>query len=228
MKEKKVSMYMKKPLSIGFVALLLLSMVMVMAAPVTAKPAPPDEASIWVEPDFVNGCLVGLGNTFLLEVEINVSDTCGDPLNPGIYAFAFKLSWNNTLINVTSYETYAPSDGAWEDGYDAVDRFDVEDDTTTHVFGASARGVPAAFSGNMTVAEYNFTVLDEPPVVVSSDLHLSDCVFIDSLEGSFDATAYDGEYVIPEFPVALIAPLFIVATLVAVILRKRRISFVAK
>jgi len=228
-------MHKNKLLSVGFVALLMLNVIMLAAplAPVTATPSG-TYGSIWVEPDYVNGSLVGYGNTFVVEVKINISDTSSTP--PGIFAFAYYFTWNDTLLELISKITYVPGNGVWESGSSVVaDSLRDEDGNTiddTHSYAVTALGVPTAFTGVMTLAEYTLNVTYGD--FASCDLTITDKGFIFGDEEEYPLDTSDGVYVIPEFPATLILPLFVVATLAAVVLgrkawlRRRRGSFVAK
>jgi len=199
-------MYRNKLLSIGFVVLLLLNVIMLAAplAPVTATPSG-TYGSIWVEPDYVNGSLVGYGNTFVVEVKINISETSPDyPDNPGIFAFGYYFTWNDTLLGLISKATYVPGNGVWESGSSVVaDSLRDEDGNTiddTHSYAVTAFGVPTAFTGVMTLAEYTLNVAYEPTLSDASCLlDISEKGFIFSDEEEYPMDVYDGVY---EFPVA--------------------------
>ena len=194
-------MHKNRLLSIGFVALLMLNVIMLALplAPVTATPSG-TYGSIWVEPDYVNGSLVGYGNTFVVDVKINISETSPDyPDNPGIFAFAYYFTWNDTLLELISKATYVPSNGVWESGSSVVANTLLDTDTNTvddtHSYSATAFGVPTAFTGVMTLAEYTLNVTYQP---MGSDasclLDISDKGFIFSDEEEYPLDVYDGLY----------------------------------
>jgi hypothetical protein len=158
-----LNMHRNKLLSIGFVALLMLSVIMLAAplAPVAATPAG-TYGSIWVEPDYVNGSLIGLGNTFVVDVKINISDTSSTP--PGIVAFAYYFTWNDSLLELVSRVNYVP---AWEFGSSVVDDSlkDTAPQTTvddTHSYSVTALSTPTPFTGVMTLGEYTLRVIFTP------------------------------------------------------------------
>jgi len=225
---------MKKLLFLGFVALLLLSLVMVTTpVSVSAINAPDGEGVIWVEPNFVNGSEVGVGNEFTVEVKINISETAGDPGYPGMFAFAYKLSWNDTLLTctMTDITTYLPSDvnpWFWSEGHSTVANTLLDEDynakNDTHKYAETALGKEGGFNGTMTLAEYNFTVASALGVASCPlNIHLPGAepsYFADSDGDGITSTASDGTYWIPEFPSALIF-LFVITTLAAAILGKK-------
>jgi len=160
-------MYRNKPLSISLVALLLLSTVMVIA-PISAEPAPPGEGAIWVEPSYVNGSQVGVGNTFIVEVKINISATAGVADHRGIYAFAFWLTWDTSLLTCTMAKITCnyPKSPYWSGGHSTIENKILVDKPApgfnTHSYAETAMPFDTGFTGVMTLAKYNFTVASQP------------------------------------------------------------------
>jgi len=222
---------MKKLLFLGFAALFLLSLVMVTTpVSVSAINAPDGEGVIWVEPNFVDGSEVGVGNEFTVEVKINISETAGPPEYPGMFAFQYKLSWNDTLLTCTMADitVYIPSDVKpwfWSEGHFTAENTLLDEDgntkNDTHSYAESALGESGGFNGTMTLARYNFTVASAPWPAVSCPLDLIDEGISDCPGDRITSTAYDGTYWIPEFPSALIIFLFVITTLAAAILGKK-------
>jgi len=191
-------MHKNRLLSIGFVALLMLNVIMLAAplAPVTAKPSG-TYGSIWVEPDYVNGSLVGYGNTFVVEVKINISDTSSTP--PGIVAFAYYFTWNDTLLELISRNTYVP---AWEYGSSVVADalLDIDPQAAvddTHSYSVTALSTPTPFTGVMTLADYTLKVVYQPTYPepdMSDALDVEDKGFIFGDEEEYPMDEYDGTY----------------------------------
>jgi hypothetical protein len=229
-------MHIQKLLSIGLVALLLLSLVM-LTAPVSAEPAPAGEGILWVVPDFVDGSAVGLGNTFIVELWANISTTAGVTGQEGCFAYAYWFGWNDTLLEIQSYNVYPPAD-IWTVGIfpveDLLKDLDANTKNDTHSYSVTALGLPPGWKDGRKIAEYNFTVADDPGLDVESLLEITNKGFADAEEEAITMTPNSGTYWIPEFPAALIIPLFIIATLATAILgkkawsRKRSSSFVVK
>ena len=142
-------MHMKKTFSIGFVALLLLSLVMVMFLPVNAEhPA----QAIWVEPA---SNYFKLSESFTVDVKINITDPDGPAT--GLFGFEYKLKWNSTILNCTSYTKCDPvADLGWGN------YFEVADSLTAgrHRYAVSALVGPTTtpFTGIVTLATYTFHV----------------------------------------------------------------------
>jgi len=194
-------------LSPSLAALLLLSTVM-LATPTSAKPAPPGEGVIWLEPDCVNGSAVGgLGSTFIVELRVNISVTAGPPGGPyGCFAYAYWLSWNDTLLNLTSYSVFPPTD-IWTSGIftaeDLKKDTDLNNKSDIHSYSVTALGTPPGFTGARKIAEYTFIIAYQPidpESNMSCVLDITEKGFVDANEDPIPMAAYDGLYVISPAP----------------------------
>jgi len=175
----------KKVLSIGIVAMLLLTTVM-LAIPTRAKVIPPGkEYTVYTKPPTVNGTAVGLGNTFVVELWANTSLFAGGP-PPGCFAYAYWFQWNDTLLKLESWSVFPPVD-KWtlgiftgDDSLKDVNPNNGKNDT--HSYGVSALGVPAAWMDDRKIASYTFRVMYEPvppEPTMSCNLHIVDKGFAD-------------------------------------------------
>jgi hypothetical protein len=197
-------MHTKKPLSIGVVALLLLSILM-LASPINGEPAPPGGGVLWLEPSYVNGSAVGLGNTFIVELWANISTTAGVIGLEGCFAYAYWFGWNDTLLEIQSHSTFPPSD-IWTGGIfvveDALKDTDANTKNDLHSYSVTALGNPPGWKDGRKIAEYTFKVVYEPvspEPTASCALDTTNKGFADGDEEAMTITVYDGLY---EFPVA--------------------------
>jgi len=144
-------MPIKKTFSIGFVALLLLSLVMVIFLPVNAEhPA----QTIWVEPA---SNYFKLSESFTVDVKINITDPDGSGPATGLFGFEYKLKWSSTILNCTSYTKCDPvADLGWGIYFEAVDSLTAGQ----HWYAVSALVGPSTtpFTGIVTLATYTFHV----------------------------------------------------------------------
>jgi len=191
---------------------------------------PPAPWKIWVIPSSVNGTEVGVGNNFDLTVNI----TGGD-----IYGIDWRLSWNDTLLEFVSKVSYIPGknatgdvEGAWAEGQQMLaDRAEnktggIAGVKNTYHWAYLTLGAGPPFNGTLTLAKVTLKVLSSAVYAnCTLDLHrLSVVGYLLGPDITGEFTVEDGSYVIPEFPVSLIMPLFIVLTLVAVVLGKAALS----
>jgi len=179
-------------------------------APVLGIPAPSGGGSIWVEPNYVNGSVVGgLGSTFAVELWANISETAGGtgaPPEYGCFAYAYWFSWNDTLLEIQSYNVYPPED-VWSEGISTIsDRLrDVSDNAKNdrHEYAVTALGMPPGWKDGRKIAGYTFKIIYQPTYLeadISCVLDITDRGFADDEENSIAMTDYDGLYEI--FPVA--------------------------
>jgi len=207
----------RKLLPVGIVALLLLSMVMLAMPTSAGKPAPPGGGVLWLEPEFVNCSEVGLGNTFKVELWANISTTAGVPADPGCFAYGYWFDWDDTLINLTSYSVYPPTDIWGSNIFVVVDLLKDMDGNTKydrHSYAVTALGEPPGWKDGRMIAEYTFKVTNDSVVTQS--------LFVITNNGFTDTNGYSIPItIIPEFPVSLIIFLFVVTTLAAAVLGKK-------
>jgi hypothetical protein len=210
----------KKTLSLGIVTMLLL-IVAVVVAPASAVTVPAQSVFIdptYPEPEVTN---LGVNDTFTVDVMVNVTSPTSTT-GTGMFGFEYKLFWNTTLINLTSYTTYIPS------GWEPPNGFLVKDDTTVagrHWYGYTCLNLAGAYTGAMSLCTYNFNVMQGADPALNGTLDLMDVKIVDNAAVIFitDAGSNDGIYqVIPEFTAALILSLFIIATSVAIILLRKK------
>ena len=187
----------KKPFSVGLVSLLILSMALLTAPTIAKPPTGIDEGSIWVEPDYVNGSDVGVGNNFVVELWVNMTPDAGIPPY-GCYAYGYWLDWDDTLIEIQSYNAYPPED-IWDEGVfvveDQLEDIDIDTKDDRHSYSVTALGNPPGFTGVRKIANYTFKVIYEP---VFSDasclLDITNRGFADANEDPISMTVYDGLY----------------------------------
>jgi len=192
-----MNLHTNKSLSISLVVSLLLSTV-ILAAPISAKPAPPGGGVVWLEPSYVNGSTVGLGNTFKVELWANISTTAGLPAYPGCFAYAYWFDWDDTLINLTSYSVYPPTD-IWGSNIFTAENLlkDMDGDTQKdrHSYSVTALGAPPGWKDGRKIAEYTFKVIYQPVWWdASCILDITDRGFGDFDGASMTMTVYDGLY----------------------------------
>jgi hypothetical protein len=189
----------KKPLSIVLVALLMISMAMLTAPTIAQYPAPPNGGSIYLDPDYVNGSDVGVGNTFVVELWANMTPDAGIPPY-GCYAYAYWLDWDDTLLEIQSYNVYPPTD-VWTSGIFTAEDLLVDTDINTkddrHSYSVTALGTPPGWNDTRKIGDYTFKVIYEPIFPESdvvSSLDLTDKGFADANEDPISMNVYDGVY----------------------------------
>ena len=160
----------KKLLSIGFVAMLLLTITMVMT-PASTVTVPAQ--SIFIDPTYPDPSVTNLNvsDTFTVDVKINVTS----PTSTGgmaMFAFEYKLLWNSTYINLTSYTTHIPAGweppagflaqdetGVWPGGHDWSPE---KDGLGYHWYSYSCLAGATPYTGVMSLCTYSFSVTDQP------------------------------------------------------------------
>jgi hypothetical protein len=210
----------EKTLSLGIVTMLLL-MVAVVVPSASAVTVPAQSVFIdptYPEPEVTN---LDVNDTFTVDLMVNVtSPTSTD--GTGMFGYEYKLFWNTTLINLTSYTGHIPA------GWDPPNGFLVKDDTSVagrHWYSYTCLIPALVYTGAMSLCTYNFNVTQAADPPLNGTLHLMDVKIVDNDAVMFitDAESQDGIYqVIPEFTAALIVPLFIIATSVAIILMRKK------
>jgi len=233
LKEKKLGY-------ISMIAMLVLSMV-IMIAPARSGVYPGGAGcTIWVDDQAAHfGPSPDPGNltcTTDFNVSINLQNAPASP--GGVAAWEFKLSYNSTLLNA-SY-VYRPP--AWPEppytwlpkGADMLwhpDTLPTINDPGGYVWvGCSIPGGSELY-GNWTLVTIEFNATE----VGSCVLDLYATKLYDSFVTPIVHTALDGSAtVVPEFPVAIVMPLLLIATLAVAFLgkmvwsRKRRDAPIAR
>ena len=138
----------------------------------------------------------------------------------GLYGWEFKLFWDNTVLSAIDHIVHTPP--AWED-YNAYPvgpgiQNDYNDTHSRYYMGLVPLLAPApTFNGTTLLVTLTFNVTAGG----SSTLDLQEIKLSDYDVEPIPHQAFDGTVtVIPEFPASVILPLFLVATLVAIILGK--------
>jgi hypothetical protein len=166
----KANIPLKKLLSIGFVAMLLLAIAMVM---VPANAATVPAQSLWIDPTYPDPSVTNLevSDTFTVDVMVNVTSPTS-PSGTGMFAFEYTLFWNDSYITLTSRDIHNPT------GWEPPAGFLVSDETGVwdkewplhlrpkkglcyHWYGYSSITAPV-FTGVMSLCTYTFTVTDQP------------------------------------------------------------------
>jgi len=181
--------------------------------------AQPTEVS--VEPSSVTVPPPGIGLNFTVKVWVNnVMDLVG---------WELVVFWNNTLLNCTSAVDTPPA--VWGDDYFTAGLGINQTYNATHGMywkGVFALGSAPSFNGSVSILTLNFTAM---AIGGSSPIRLDVRDFDPTYPypvklvyynmSRIPCTAVDGTVtVVPEFPVSLIMPLFMVVTMVVVILGK--------
>jgi len=206
-------MHTKRLLSIGFVVMLLMSMAAVLPFPAQAVPA----QSIWVEPPSTTG--LNMGDEFVVDVKINVTDPDGGGPATGLYGFQYRLKWNGTVLNAITIDTRTDNvpPGDLLTGWTAIY---IAANTTTasnHTYAVSATG-GVAFTGVAILCRYKFKVMyqpafPEPDFVGALDLDETYNILVSDTATPIPHTTGDGEYtilsVVPEPPKVGVDPPFV-------------------
>ena len=173
---------LKKLSSAILLAILLLGFIAVLPGTRVAANSLP-VFGVWPEQNIFYTNTTSVGDTFT--VTLNMSDFAN------VWGIEFKLSWDPTLINVTSYSITPPP--TWTDIFTAKDELD----TASGVYWYSAvalAGTP--FEGDHVLAEFTFEILQAPPVKgsVSCALDIHDDIFGDTAGEPIDHETRDGWY----------------------------------
>jgi hypothetical protein len=157
----------KRIVMVMFVSLLLISVTAVVNAVDDATPA----QAVWVDPK-VTECLT-VGETFVVDVLVNV--TAPTSLGgTGMMGWEYKLFWDPSVINVTSYTLNVPPGMV---GFLVTDDWSVlgrHHHAYTNLMGTT-------FTGVASLCTYTFEVLDDG----SSDLDLQEAKIVDDKTVTF-------------------------------------------
>ena len=180
------NMSIRKLLSIGFVAMLLLTITMIMM-PASTVTVPAQ--SIWIDPTHPHPSVTNLNvsDTFTVDVKVNVTSPTS-PSGTGMFGFEYKLFWNYTYVDVTSYTPHVPS------GWEPPNGFLVKDDWSVpgrHWYSYSCLAGATPYTGVTSLCTYNFNVTDQPAYPdpdFSGTLDLQDVKIVDNADPNFPVT----------------------------------------
>jgi len=205
----------KKTLFLGIVTMLLL-MVAVVVPSASAVTVPAQ--SVFIDPTYPEPEVTSLNvnDTFTVDLMVNVTSPTSTT-GTGLFGFEYKLVWNTSLVNMTSYTPHIPA--VWTYGFSPADNTSI---AGLHWYAYTClTGSP--FTGAMSLCTYNFRVVQAADPALNGTLDLTVVKMVDNVAQIFISEGESGIYqVIPEFTAALILPLFIVATLVAIILLRKK------
>jgi hypothetical protein len=129
--------------------------------PWLVQPYPPlaPVSELYVNPSLIK-CWTGMNATFTVKVKLDNARL--------LYGYQFKLTWNPTLLNLTS----ASYTSLWTDTY--LWRHEWNNAIGEYQLALSARGSVPSFTGNATLATVNFKIVYEPlyPENVTTNLAL--------------------------------------------------------
>ncbi len=145
LERRKVNMFVKKLLSIGFVALLFICMVMVVANAVSVTKLCVDIPCWvgWYDHEFV--------------ANVNITDV------EDLYSFEFKLSWNTTCLDIVGVNITSPEE--WGTNYVIFKNETIENYNATHGrywLNMSALTPAPSFNGSTVLAKLTFKVTYQP------------------------------------------------------------------
>jgi hypothetical protein len=207
----------KKTLFLGIVTMLLLMLAVVVPfASAVTVPA----QSVFIDPTYPEPEVTSLNvnDTFTVDLMVNVTSPTSTT-GTGLFGYEYKLVWNTSLVNLTSYTAHIPA------GWESPNGFLAKDDTSVaglHWYAYTClTGSP--FTGAMSLCTYNFSVVQAADPALNGTLDLTVVKMVDDTAEIFISEGESGIYqVIPEFTAALIFPLFIIATSIAIILMRKK------
>jgi hypothetical protein len=202
---------MKKVSSISFIVLLLLSMATVVIA--TPWDGVPDDInpaqSIWVDPE--NTSCLDMGDTFTVDILVNITSPTAPGGGTGLYGFEYKLAWNDTVIQAIEMQTHTDNNpggdllSGWTSVYVASNVTGYRGDGLAyHGYAVSATG-GVAFTGVDSLCTYTFQLLWQPSGPGSVDylgvLDIYEDILVDDTATPITHTTVDGEYCARAIPV---------------------------
>jgi hypothetical protein len=214
-----------KHLSIGLIVILTLGFVITLPTIISVG-AQVDNFSaeaMWVDPQFTGG--LSFCNTFTVDVYVNVSLAGMNVGATGLYAWEFKLFWENDKLNATSYTDTLPYSN-WNPpnsfaGGDGINQ--AYNGTHGRCYRAisaipAVTPLPTPFVGVMSVCTIDFHVIAPiSPSNFTGTLALVDTITGDDTGSGFSHTDYDGSYQIvgqpPPTPTLSLAPAYTVGVL---------------
>jgi len=198
---------------------LLMMLAMLFAVGVTINLVSAQQMTVAVDPASKVVPEAEIGTTF--EVKITIADAAS------VAGLQFYLSWNSTILNATEMVLpaghFMTPDGDTENLWVIV--LNIDNDAGTASYGVTfmntSRAVELGYapkSGDGTLATITFV----SKTWGVTTLHLYE-VIVGDIDGEpLPHVTIDGEVtVLPEFPAFLLLPVFMIATLVAIIITKR-------
>ena len=180
---------MNKTLGICLVALLLMSMAMVVSStPWDGVPDDPTPAqAIWVDPK--NTTCFDLGETFIVDVLINITAPTMPGNGTGLYAFEYKLKWGSTVLEVVEIQTHSDNvpSGDRLPGWTSVWVVKNETGTNYHWYSVVAM-TGTGFTGVASLCTYTLRVISDG----SCALNIYDDELVDDTATLIAHTTVDG------------------------------------
>ncbi len=182
----------------GFVATIIL--ILAAIPPILAQVNPQPSPAMWVDPAFTDN--LEFCDTFTVDIYLNVSAADMNPGATGLYAWEFKLYYENDKLNCTGFTDNLPYSN-WNSPNSFLGGAGVENSyngTHGRVFRAisaipAVAPYPTPFVGVMSICTLTFHVISQPPYTpYVGDLALIDTITGDDTGGGFAHTAYDGQY----------------------------------
>jgi len=159
--------------------------------------AGPPGNSIWVNPPLTDN--LQEGDTFVVDLMINVTDPDGPGPARGLWGFEYKLAWDPTKIGIVDITYHNP----WSPSYSWVVRNEtgvLPDGRHYHWLVIVALSPSAPFTGIMSLCTYTFYVNYQscyPEPDYNGILDIYDDELVDDTATLFTYTTYDGQYRIP-------------------------------
>jgi len=198
--------------------LMMLAMLFVVSATINLVSAQP--MTLAVDPAYKEIQEEDIGKTFTVNVTISNA-----PADPGVAGIQFILEWNSSVVKGVNIELptghFMTPDGdtanlwiIWLSAYDGYAEYGV---TYYDMNRSIEMGyVPKSGGGVLATITFNSTAAG------TTTLSFTEVVIGDAEGNSLDFTTESGTIVvIPEFPAFLLLPVFMIATLVAIIITKR-------
>jgi hypothetical protein len=215
----------KKQLSIGLVVMLALSLAIVFPTivPVASQVESYPAQAMWVDPNFTDG--LSSGDTFTIDIYVNITDPDGGGPALGLYAWEFKLYYRNDKLNLTNDVTHLPfGDWATPNNFPAGAGVQQNFNATHGRYWKGLSAVPTVmpfptpFTGVMSISTLTFKVIAPAggPEFIGL-LALRETITGHDQGAGFAHTAYDGYYRMPPTPLPTpllaIAPSYVMGTL---------------
>ena len=182
-------MHTKKLLSIGFITMLLMTLAIVVA-PVKSVTVPAQ--SMFIDPTYPDPSVVNLTycDTFTVDAMVNVTSPTSAS-GTGMFGYEYKLFWDPTNVNLSSYSTHIPAGWAPPAGFLVKDETGIwvggiKDGLGYHWYGYTCLTGPV-FTGVMSLCTYDFHVVDllVPPGGENMTLDLQDVKLVDDTATTF-------------------------------------------
>jgi len=199
-------MRIKKTLS-GFVVMLFLILAI---PPVLAQADSQPAQAMWVDPALTP--TLDPFDTFSVDIYVNMSTAGMNPGATGLYAWEFKLYYENDKLNATAFTDNLPfpnwnAPNSFPGGAGIEQNYNASHGRVYRAISAIPAVVPnpTPFVGVMSVCTIDFHVISQPPYTpYFGALALVDTITGDDTGAGFAHTAYDGEYEV--LPLGLPSP----------------------